>query len=628
MLDIETFDNLRGGNVAYKALSHPLAARGLAALAANSGPVAVFDPDGIAAPLLALCPDFDVQGLYVQDVQAVGELRGGHTALGLTELPQARVRTVLVAAFDAGQQAERLSRHLPAGAQLLTLDDAKIPSGWLTVPERYLDAKNFATNFVFFRDDGRFATRLTTANYWAGYGAAHVRFQHILYAVDGAVLAEWEDEAPAGPGGYVLDSRDVRARFGLGPFIGQLFLHAVGVAGHDVVKYALDTYATDNGVSLSCTHDANAWPSARFAGLPAPRADERVILWVQNSHAVPIPAGTLALDRMGADTPVRLQQDIPPFATMALDVGELMPGLYWPAQIEFHAGRHVVRPRYEVVRGTATRIAHVNVERADLQPDPGIKDLPPEMGRGFLLPFPVLPRRRFKTLVLPTPMAESEEGTPMRLDVFAADGAKIAEHFIGMLPRKHNGVVDLDAVVPEDGLLEGGHAELVHDFRFGGEANGWMHALFRYEDKVSGHAAESSFGAHIFNTIMVYKNEPQSYTGKPPGLSTRLFLKLGFGGRQSFCVLIYPASATWAERSSTNLELYDAHGALLETARLAIPCSGSAMVYPTQIFAATNLMEAGERGYVLVRDVTCRLFGFHGLDDGAGGFSFDHMFGF
>jgi hypothetical protein len=31
---------------------------------------------------------------------------------------------------------------------------------------------------------------------------------------------------------------------------------------------------------------------------------------------------------------------------------------------------------------------------------------------------------------------------------------------------------------------------------------------------------------------------------------------------------------------------------------------------------------------VLVRDATCRLFGFHGVDDGAGGFSFDHMFGF
>jgi hypothetical protein len=628
MLDIETFDNLRGGNVVYKALSHPLAARRLAALAGAAGPVAVFDPDGIAAPLLALCPELDVRGLYVQDVQAVGELRGGHDAVALTELPQAQVRSVLIAAFDAGKLAARLTPFLPPGATLLTLDDAKLPAGWLTVPERYLDPKNFATNFVFFRDDGRMATRLTTVNYWAGYGAQAVRFQHILYAVDGGVLAEWEDAAPAGAGGYVLDSREIRARFNLGPFTGQLFLHAVGVAGHDVVKYALDTYATDNGVSLSCTHDANAWPSARFAGLPAPRMDERVILWVQNSHAVPIPAGTLALDRMGENTPVRLQLDIPPFATVALDVGELMPGLYWPAQFEFHAGRHLVRPRYEVIRGNATRIAHVNVERADLAPDPGIKELPKALGRGFLLPFPVLPPSRFTTLVLPTPMAESEEGTPLRLDVFAPDGTKIVDHFIGILPRKHNGVVDIGAMLPEGALPDGGHAELVHDFRFGGEANGWMHALFRFEDKVSGHAAESSFGAHIFNTLMVYKNEPQSYTGKPPGLSTRLFLKLGFAGKQSFCMLIYPASAQWVKKSSTDLELYDGEGVLLDTVRIEIACSGSAVVRPGRYFSEEQLRAAGERGFVLVRDTTCRLFGFHGVYDGAGGFSFDHMFGF
>jgi len=626
MLDIETFDNLRGGNVVYKALSHPLAARGLSALAAKAGPVAVFDPDGIAGPLIALCPGLDVQGLYVQDVQAVGQPRGGHIARGLIELPEAQVQTVLVAAFDAGRVAERLAHLMPPGATLLTLDGAKLPPEWLTVPGRYLDAKNFATNFVFFRDDGHFATRLTTANYWAGYGAENVRFQHILYGADGAVLAEWEDAVPAG--GYVLDSQDIRARFSLPPFAGQLFIHAVGVAGHDVVKYALDTYATDNGGSLSCTHDANAWPSARFAGLPAPREDEQVVLWVQNSHAVPIPAGSLALDRMGEDAPVPLQAEIPPFATVALNVAEYLPGLQWPAQVEFLAGRHVVRPRYEVIRAGRTRIAHVNVERADLEPDPGIKALPPELGRGFLLPFPVLPRNRFKTILLPTPMAESEINTPLRLDVFAANGAKLMEHFLGVLPRKHDSVVDIDALLPEDSLAEGGHAELVYDFRFGGEANGWMHALFRYEDRVSGHAAESSFGAHIFNTMMVYKNEPQSYTGKPPGLSTRLFLKLGFGGRQSFCALIYPASAAWVKTSSTDLELYDGDGGLLDKAQCAIRCSGSYIVRPSEHFGPSQLQAAGERGYILIRDTTCRLFGFHGVDDGAGGFSFDHMFGF
>lgn len=628
MLDIETFDNKRGGNVVYKALSHPLAARALGKLAAQAGPVALFDPDGIAAPLLALCPDLEVEGLYVQDTQMLGQVRAGHVARALTELPHARVHTVLLAAFDAGRVAQRLQSLLPPGAELMTLDAVKLPQAWLTAPERYLEARNFATNFVFFRDDGHFATRLTTANYWAGYGAREVLFQHILFGQGGQVLAEWAQKAPAGTGGYVLDSREVRARFGLKPFTGQLFIHAIGVAGHDVVKYALDTYATDNGASLSCTHDANAWPSARFAGLPAPREDERVVLWVQNSHGVAIPAGGLALDRMGAEAPVALEEEIPAFATRALDVAELFPDLRWPAQLEVRAGMHLVRPRYEVLREGRTRIAHVNVERADLRPDPGIKALHPAMGRGYLLPFPILPRGRFKTIALPTPMVETERDMPLRMDVFAPGGEKLAEKFLGRLPRNHDCAVDLDDVLPPDALPDGGHAELVYDFRDGGEADGWLHALFRFEDRANAHAAESSFGAHIFNTLMVYKNEPQSYNGKPPGLSTRLFLKLGFGGRESFCVLIYPASAPWLESSCTDLELYDAQGALLETARVHIACSGSLAVRPHQHFSASALKMAGEAGYVLIRDSGCRLFGFHGLENEAGGFSLDHMFGF
>jgi hypothetical protein len=627
MLELETFDNLRGGNVAYKALSHPLAAEKLQEIAAAAGTVAIFDPDGIAGPLLALCPDFDVAGLYVQDVSLIGAVRGGHVCRALAELPDARVETVLVAAFDVGRVAARLARFLPPGAAVLSLDGAKIPEAMRSSP-RYLDALNFATNFVFFRDDGHFGTRLTTANYWAGYGAKAVRFYCRLYGGQGELLVEWEEAAPAGPGGIVLDSGSVRERFGLGPFTGQLFIHAIGVAGHDVVKYALDTYATDNGGSLSCTHDANAWPSDRYAGLPAPRADERVVLWLQNSHAVAIPAGVMALDRMGAEDLAFIDVEIPAFATLEVDVADYFPGLHWPAQIELRAGRHLVRPRYEVTREGRTRIAHVNVERADLQADPGIKTLHPAMGRGFLLPFPVLPRGRFKTIVQPTPMAVVERNMPLRLDVFAPDGTRVAERFLGVLPRLHDGALDLDDVLPAGLLPDGGHAELVYDFREGGEANGWLHALFRYEDRASLHVAESSFGAHIFNTLMTYKNEPQSYTGKPPGLSTRLFLKLGFGARQSFCVLMYPASAAWVETSSTVLELFDGNGLLLETGSLRIACSGSAMVEPWRVFEPARLHEAGEQGYVLIRDTTCRLFGFHGVDDGAGGFSFDHMFGF
>src|ERR1700744_2191703 len=122
MLDIETFDNLRGGNVAYKALAHPLAAERLTALAAQVGKVAIFDPDGIAGPLLALCPGFDVEGVYVQDTLALGKMRGGHTARPLTELAHANVKSVLIAVFDGQRTAQRLASFAPKGAKILTLD--------------------------------------------------------------------------------------------------------------------------------------------------------------------------------------------------------------------------------------------------------------------------------------------------------------------------------------------------------------------------------------------------------------------------------------------------------------------------------------------------------------------------
>jgi hypothetical protein len=631
MLDIETFDNVHGGNVAYKALAHPVAAAGLTRLAASlkaAGPAAIYDPDGIAGLLLALSPNIDVEGVYVHDTLAVGQVRGGHVARPLTELPTARVANVLVASFDSGRMAARIASLVPMNAAVVTLNGARLPASLITNAGRYLDAVNFATNFVFFRDDEQFGTRLTTANYWAAYGARSVKLFIRLYDIAGSVLAEWEQIAPEKAGGLVIDSREVRRRFDLKPFTGQLFIHAVGVAGHDVVKYALDTYATDNGGSLSCTHDANAWPSDRYAGLPAPQPDERVILWLQNSHAVPIPAGAMALDRMGAESPVPINDLIPPFATCPVDVSTLLPGLHWPSQIELRAGRHVVRPRYEVTRNKRTRIAHMNVERSDLRPDPGIRTLSPALGRGFLLPFPVLPRRQFRTIVQPTPMAVSEMNMPLRVDVFADDGAKVAERYLGLLPRNHDMALDLDAVLGMEALSEGGHAELLYDFRNGGDANGWLHALFRYEQRETGHAAESSFGAHMFNTMMTYKGEPQSYGGPPPGLSTKLFLKLGIGGRDSFCVLIYPASAKWHEHSSTSLELYSHAGVLLATRNIEIACSGSAIIYLSRHFDADDLRHAGEAGYMLIRDTTCRLFGFHGLDDHSGGFSFDHMFGF
>lgn len=627
MLDIRTFDARQGGNVLYKALAHPLAAEAFARLAAElraAGPLAVFDPDGTAAAVFAMHPELPVPAaFYVQDVERLGETLAGAKAQPVVELGRATAATLLIAAFDAGRMMPRLAALLPAGMRVETLDRVKLPAALLTNPRAYLDRLNFATNYAFFRDENGLSTRLSSANYWAGYGARAVRLWLRLFDAAGAVIAEWEEALPEGAGGFAIDSREVRARFGLPAFTGQLFLHAIGVAGHDVVKYALDTYGTGDEPSLSVTHDANAWPSDRYAGLPAPDAGETVFLWLQNSHAAPIPAGAVTLDRMGAERPVALDCAVAPYASTAVDISALFPGLSWPAQLELRAGRHVVRPRYEIRKAGRTRIAHINVERSDLRPDPGIRTLHNLLGRGYLLPFPVLPPGEFRTAFQPNPMAESQATLPVRLDLFRQDGTLAAQKFLGCLKRDHDLAMDLDGLADAPG-----HAELVYDFREGGEADGWLHGLFRYEHRATRHAADTSFGAHIFNTAMTYRDEPQSYNGPPPGLSTRLFLKLGDEGRRSFTVLIYPASAAWHPHSTTELQLFDGAGRQIGAAGLRIACSGSAMVFPDEVFGAAKLAEAGPRGYVLVRDTTCRLFGYHGLMGTGGAFSLDHMFGF
>jgi len=630
MLDIQTFDARRGGNVLYKALVHPLAAEAIATLAAElraAGPLAVFDPEGTAAALYALHPDMPAPAeLYVQDVAALAQRLAGIPAQPVTELPHSRAATLLIAGFDTARTEQRIAPLCPPHLRILSLDRTRLPPQMLTA-RHYLDRLNFATNHAFFRDQDGLSTRLVSANYWAGYGAAGVKIWLRLFGADGAVLATWEQPLPPGPGGFAIDSREIRARFNLPAFTGQLFLHAIGIAGHDVVKYALDIFSTQAGAgadtALSVTHDANAWPSDRYAGLPAPAAGEQVLLWVQNSHAAPIPAGAITLNRMGQDHAVPLSRQVAPFASLAVDVADLLPGLHWPAQIELRTGRHVVRPRYEVRRGPHTHIAHVNVERADLRPDPGIPTLSNLLGRGYLLPFPILPREDFRSIVQPNPMAEWQDSLPIRLDVFAPDGRLAAQRFLGNLARDHDLALDLEELGQD-----AGHAELVYDFRQGGQADGWLHGLFRYEHKRSGHVADTSFGAHIFNTAMTYKDEPQSYAGPPPGLTTRLFLKLGDAHRKSFAVLIYPASASWHPHSSTDLQLIDESGQMIATQRIGIACSGSTLIRPHEIFGEDVQARAGAHGYVLVRDTTCRLFGYHGLMDDRGGFSLDHMFGF
>lgn len=628
MLNIRTFDAKGGGNVLYKALAHPVASVALQALAARlstEGGLALYDPDGMATTLVALYAGFrPTAGLYTHDSEQVGQPDGfGGVKLALTALGDGPARNVLAVSFEQEKMLARLGRVTRAGQASLSLHEARLPEAMLSQPRHYLDKLNFATNFAFFRDDERFSTRLVTANYWCDYGARDVQYWLRLYDHAGAILAEWRQPVPDGPAGIVIDSAEVRRRFGLPSFCGQLFIHVIGARGHDVVKYALDIHGKGVEPSLSVTHDANAWPSPRYATLPAPAPGETIVVWIQNSHATPIPSGAITFNPMGVEDHHAVEGDIGPFASRAVDIGALLPDAVWPMQLELRSGNHVVRPRYEVTEGIRTRIAHLNVERGDLKPEPALRTLSPDLGRGFLLPFPILDPAEFESWVQPTPMSEALRQLPLRLDLFAADGSPLGQHFLGNLPRDHHTAVALHTLVGE-----AGHADLVYDFRDGGDGDGWLHALMRYRRRENGHTAETSFGSHIFNTLMTWRNEPQSYSGPPPGLTTRLFLKLGQETRRSFCCLIYPASVEGLPSSKTQLHLHAADGTEIATETIAINASGSFMVWPHEIFGNDRVAHAGAGGYVLIRDLTCRLFGYHGQRDEAGGFSLDHMFGF
>ncbi|MEA2754519.1 MAG: hypothetical protein QOJ54_808, partial [Aliidongia sp.] len=445
-LKIETFSSLKGGNSFFKAITHPAVADRAASLVARLSAarrVALYDPlgflDGFAA-----CHDLGgvtIAGIYVQAVTEIGKPHLGRAALPVTALADSGADMVFVVGFDADKLVQHIAHLVPPGTEIVTLDAMRLDPTMLTNPRTYLDPLNFATNFAFFRDADGHHTRLVTANYWRGYGAKETSLTLTLFGADGAVLARWREVLGEDGSVIALDSREIRARFALGPFTGQLFIHVVGAAGHDVVKYALDTFE-DSGPSLSCTHDANAWPADFYAGLPAPRDDERVVLWVQNSLPVPIPAGGIALNLMGNDHIVPFAQGIPAFATVALDVATLLPAARWPQQIEITAGRHLVRPRYEVIRGARCRIAHPNVERIDLKPNPDLSGLT-LMGKGYILPAPILPVAEWRSIVLPTPMATTQQVLPIAATAYDEQGREIGRTSFGRLARRDSVALDL-----------------------------------------------------------------------------------------------------------------------------------------------------------------------------------------
>ena len=54
--------------------------------------------------------------------------------------------------------------------------------------------------------------------------------------------------------------------------------------------------------------------------------------------------------------------------------------------------------------------------------------------------------------------------------------------------------------------------------------------------------------------------------------------------------------------------------------KILIPCSGSRFFKISEYFSGADLAMAGEGAYIIIRDTTCRLFGYHGLLSPTGSF--------
>ena len=123
------------------------------------------------------------------------------------------------------------------------------------------------------------------------------------------------------------------------------------------------------------------------------------------------------------------------------------------------------------------------------------------------MPLPVMPLDRFATHMLPTPMARAQKNLPLRADLFAPDGRLCAQKFLGKIPRARSVCLKLDDWLKEARIAlpqNYGHVEFVYDFRDGGDGDGWMHVLARFEQPPQRASRPRPFSARIFSTFRLF----------------------------------------------------------------------------------------------------------------------------
>ena len=365
---------------------------------------------------------------------------------------------------------------------------------------------------------------------------------------------------------------------------------------------------------LSCTHDANAWPADRYAGLPAPGPGERVILWLQNSHPTRDPGrrDRAQPDGRGArrraargDRPVRqprrrCRRTAAGSRLAAADRAARRQACRAPALRDHRRRPAAHRPcqcraRRSAARspscpGSPTRSARVICCRR--------RSCRAANGRAYCC------RRRWRCR---RPNCRSPRwstmprGTRSRACRSAACRATTRPHCRSTWSPGGSATATAMSSWSTISLRVA-------------SGDGWLHALFRYRHRASGHAAETSFGAHVFNTILTYRDEPQSYSGRPPGLSTRLFLRLGDGRlRHAVPPDLSGVAAVAIRPARPRSSCTTARGSRSPAPLLAIPCSGSRLFRYHALFDEAARAAPGAGAYAVIRDPTCRLFGYHGL---------------
>ena len=217
----------------------------------------------------------------------------------------------------------------------------------LTQPKsRYLEKTNFATNYAFLPRHWR-AGRHRAAHSSGDcelLGGVWRRSRSAcgcrLFDGDGAViLAEWDEPTPADRRRH----RHRQCRRGPRPLWPPRLYRPTfsstpsAPPGMTSSNTRSTPMAPATSPACPCTHDANAWPSDRYAGMPAPHdpasASSSGSKTAMPRRSRPAPS---TLDRMGAEQPrLASPREVPGYATSRPSTWPtLLPNIAWPAQIE------------------------------------------------------------------------------------------------------------------------------------------------------------------------------------------------------------------------------------------------------------------------------------------------------